>query len=95
MKKSIFRVQNKIDRKLLNMINKSGEDFINSLPEALEPKDVIDIMPLGKTKVYQLLRQGRLPGNKIDGQWVIPKLLFLQWYYFGEFESKKIVKKVV
>ncbi|RCW52484.1 helix-turn-helix domain-containing protein [Halanaerobium sp. ST460_2HS_T2] len=95
MKKSIFRVQNKIDRKLLNMINKSGEDFINSLPEALEPKDIIEIMPIGKTKVYQLLRQGRLPGHKIDGQWVIPKLLFLQWYYFGEFESKNIVKKVV
>lgn len=94
MKKSIFRVQNKIDRKLLTMINKSGEDFISSLPEALEPKDIIDIMPIGKTKVYQLLRQGRLPGNKIDGQWVIPKLLFLQWYYFGEFESKNIVKKL-
>lgn len=95
MKKSIFRVQNKIDRKLLSMINKSGEDFISSLPEALEPKDIINIMPLGKTKVYQLLRQGRLPGHKIDGQWVIPKLLFLQWYYFGEFESKNVVKKVV
>lgn len=94
MKKSIFRVQTKIDRKLLTMINKSGEDFINSLPEALGPKDIINIMPIGKTKVYQLLRQGRLPGNKIDGQWVIPKLLFLQWYYFGEFESKNIVKKL-
>lgn len=95
VKKSIFRVQNTIKLKLFKMINKSGEEFINSLPDALEPKDVIDIMPIGKTKVYQLLRQGRLPGHKIDGQWIIPKLLFLQWYYFGEFETKDIVKKVI
>lgn len=94
MKRSAFRVQNKIKLSLLNKINKCQKEFIDSIPQTLDPKDIMEIMPIGRTKVYELLRQGRLPGHKIDGQWIIPKTLFLQWYYFGEFEAKNIIKKI-
>jgi excisionase family DNA binding protein len=94
MKESAFRVQTKINLSLLNKINKSSEEFIESIPQTLEPKDIVEIMPIGRTKVYELLKRGRIPGHKIDGQWIIPKTLFLQWFYFGEFEAKNHVKKL-
>ena len=92
MRKSAFRVRTKINLSLLNKINKCSEEFIESIPQALDPKDIVEIMPIGETKVYELLRRGRMPGHKVDGKWIIPKTLFLQWFYFGEFEAKTHIK---
>lgn len=94
MRRSIFKLHSDKDLELKNLIRKDRIRFIDSLPQVLSLKDVIEIMPIGKTKIYELIRRGRMPGNKIDGQWIIPKTLFLQWLYFGEFEAKNIIKRI-
>lgn len=45
---------------------------IEQLPVLLTPKDVMDILGVGKNTVYQLLDSGKLSGFRIGRNWKIP-----------------------
>ncbi len=64
---------------LEELIKKSQSE----LPFSLEVKHLKELLPHGETKIYLLLEQGKIPGRKIGGKWVIPRDQFLAWYYTG------------
>lgn len=45
---------------------------IEQLPVLLTPKDVMDILGVGKNTVYRLLSSGELPAVRIGRHWKIP-----------------------
>lgn len=51
------------------------------LPFNLSVNDLEDMLPYGKTKIYELLNTGTIPAQKIDGRWIIPRDKFLAWFY--------------
>ena len=51
------------------------------LPYTLTPKDIIEILPWGRSKVYEAIRQGVIPARKVKGSLVINRDLFLIWLY--------------
>jgi len=51
------------------------------LPFTLSPSNLIEILPYGKTKIYELLNRGIIPAKKIEGKWIISRDKFLAWFY--------------
>lgn len=45
---------------------------MDQLPVLLTPKDVMDILGVGKNTVYRLLDSGELPGFRVGRSWRIP-----------------------
>lgn len=45
---------------------------IEQLPVLLTPKDVMDILGVGKNTVYRLLNSGELPAIRFGRSWKIP-----------------------
>lgn len=54
------------------------------LPYTLTPKDIMEILPWGRSKVYEAIRQGVIPARKVKGSLVINRDLFLIWLYSTE-----------
>lgn len=55
---------------------------IEQLPVLLTPKDVMDILGVGKNTVYRLLNSGELHGLRIGKNWKIaePALMHFMMY---------------
>jgi excisionase family DNA binding protein len=45
----------------------------------LKVEEAAEILRVSKSKVYQLIRENRLPHIKLDGRVVIPRARFLSW----------------
>jgi len=58
----------------------------SELPFTLSPSDLIELLPFGKTKIYELLNRNIIPSKKIEGKWIIPRDKFLTWFY-SEFQN--------
>ncbi len=52
---------------------------INSLPEVLTIKEVMEILRIGKSSAYALARRKDFPKLPIDKPIRIPKIEFLKW----------------
>ena len=74
----------KLDPLVEKEIKKEMKSFIEDLPQTITPKVLNDILTFGKTKIYYLLKTGEIPAHKVSGKWIIPKTIFLKWYYTGE-----------
>ena len=51
------------------------------LPYTLTPNDLFDLLPFGKSKIYEMIRTGEIPAKKVGGSIVIQRDLFLIWLY--------------
>lgn len=60
------------------MSNKSRSDG-RGLPELLTVRDVQDITQLGRTKVYELIRDGELPIIRLGRSIRIRRRVFEEW----------------
>lgn len=45
--------------------------------------EVADYLKLGKTKIYQYVQQGKIPGYKIGGQWRFNRTEIDHWIRSG------------
>jgi excisionase family DNA binding protein len=52
--------------------------------EWLTVQDVADYLKLGKTKIYQYVQQGRIPGYKVGGQWRFQRTEIDEWIRSGQ-----------
>lgn len=52
---------------------------INRLPEVIGVKDVMNILVIGKSSAYELVRRNDFPKLPIDKPIRIPKNEFLKW----------------
>ncbi|MFW5795380.1 MAG: helix-turn-helix domain-containing protein [Bacillota bacterium] len=51
------------------------------LPFTLSINNLRELLPYGKTKIYELLNAGTIPAKKVEGRWIIPRDKFLAWFY--------------
>lgn len=49
------------------------DNLFEEYPEILTPYEVMEILGLGKNKVYELLNQGKIKGVRLGGTWRISK----------------------
>ena len=56
--------------------------------ELLTPKQVIDILPFGRDKVYKLFRSDGFPSTKVGGVYVIRRAALNEWW--EQNEGKKV-----
>lgn len=49
------------------------DNFLEDYPEFLTPCEIMEILGLGKNKVYELLNQGKLKGVRLGKIWRISK----------------------
>ncbi|ADQ13532.1 helix-turn-helix domain-containing protein [Halanaerobium hydrogeniformans] len=64
-----------------NLFKELSRKSRKDLPFTLSPADLVQILPYGKTKVYELLNRSIIPAKKLEGKWVIPRDKFLAWFY--------------
>lgn len=57
-----------------------GECFME---DWMTVSEVADYLKLGKTKIYQYVQQGKIPGYKIGGQWRFNRTEIDQWIRSG------------
>jgi excisionase family DNA binding protein len=60
-----------------DMIQKERE----TLPLILTPADIIEILPFGRSKVYEMIRTGEVPAKKVGGSIIIHRDQFLLWLH--------------
>ena len=51
--------------------------------EWMTVQDVADYLKLGKTKIYQYVQKGRIPGYKVGGQWRFNRIEIDDWIRSG------------
>ena len=68
---------------MMNCIDNTRKE----LPFSLTPSDLIEMLPISSTKIYELLERGVIPGKKIGGKWAIPRDQFLAWYHANLIED--------
>ena len=68
---------------MMNCIDNTRKE----LPFSLTPSDLIEMLPISSTKIYELLERGIIPGKKIGGKWAIPRDQFLAWYHANLIED--------
>jgi len=42
-------------------------------------EEVADILGIGKTLTYKMVRFGEIPAKKCGGRWIVPISRFIQW----------------
>ncbi|MFW5891313.1 MAG: helix-turn-helix domain-containing protein [bacterium] len=65
--------------KLEEILWKLIEQERDQLPYTLGVKELVEILPHSKTKIYLMLEDGELPGKKLGGKWLVPRTHFLAW----------------
>jgi len=66
-----------VEQALREAIRESREE----LPFALTVNDLENLLPFGKTKIYEMLRQDIIPNKKVSGRIVVARDKFLVWFY--------------
>ena len=46
---------------------------------ALTPGQAAALLQCTPNKIYQLLQQGKMPGRKVGGTWLIPYRRLIEW----------------
>lgn len=54
---------------------------LESYPDVLSPTDIMEILNIGRSNTYKLLRSGELRSIKIGKQYRIPKKYLLQFLH--------------
>ena len=47
--------------------------MVSATAEVLTVEEACDVLRIGKTAMYQLLKSGRLPAKRIHRKWMIPR----------------------
>ncbi len=47
--------------------------MFDSCPDVIRPNDLMKLLGFGRTKTYQLLRDGTIPSRRIGGSYLIRK----------------------
>ena len=63
------------------------EEERDKLPYTLGVKDLDELLPHSKTKIYLMLESGELPGKKLGGKWLISRIHFLAWLAAAEIDE--------
>lgn len=73
-------MQSKVNQKL----EKAKETMKLELPLVMTVKDLIDILPMGESSIYSLMREGLITHKKTKGKILIPRDLFVEWLFDTE-----------
>ena len=57
--------------------------------EWMTVQDVAEYLKLGKTKIYQYVQHGRIPGYKVGGQWRFHRSEIDDWIRSGKSDSSQ------
>ncbi len=49
------------------------DDYLKDYPAVLTPENIMEIMSLGKNKIYDLLKEGTIKSIRIGHQYRIPQ----------------------
>lgn len=80
-KNTIPKSQKKANEILEKSLKKIIIEKQKELPFSLSTNDLNNLLPHGKTKIYEMLNKKIIPSKKVGGKWIIPRDLFLYWYY--------------
>lgn len=58
--------------------------------EWLTVQEVADYLKLGKTKVYQYVQHGQIPGYKVGGQWRFQRSEIDEWIRSGKSDFNQL-----
>lgn len=50
-----------------------GKWMLEAYKDIVDVKDLIEILPIGRSKIYELLRTGQIYNKKIGSKFIIPK----------------------
>jgi len=78
----------KEENKNVYLFNLLASKSQKELPFTLSIKNLIELLPFGKTKIYELLNNDTIPAKKVDGRWIISRDKFLAWFY-GDLDNDK------
>jgi excisionase family DNA binding protein len=78
----------KEENKNVYLFNLLASKSQKELPFTLSINNLTELLPYGKTKIYELLNNGTIPAKKVDGRWIIPRDKFLAWFY-GDLDNNK------
>lgn len=81
-------LNNKFIKNNSGLYNSFANKSRRELPFTLSINNLIELLPYGKTKIYELLNNGTIPAKKVDGRWIIPRDKFLAWFY-GDLDNNK------
>jgi excisionase family DNA binding protein len=72
---------NFINKDPLNIFSILAKESRKELPFYLTIEELTKLLPYGRTKIYELLNNGKIPSRKVEGKWIIPRDKFLAWFY--------------
>ena len=84
-------LQPKVKEILLKLI----EEERKNLPYTLGVKELLEILPHSKSKIYDMLKSGYLPAKKLGGKWLIQRSLFLAWLSAEKYDENIFQKTSV
>ena len=59
----------------------SYEQFLINYNDVLKPEDLMEILDVGRNKIYNYLKDGKIRSIRISGKYRIPKIYLLQFLY--------------
>lgn len=57
------------------------EQFLTNYNDVLKPEDLMEILDVGRNKIYNYLKAGTIRSIRIGGKYRIPKVYLLQFLY--------------
>ena len=63
--------------------NRAGIPRLDDYPDVLLPNECMEVLRLGRTSVYKLLRSGSLKSLKMGKKYIVPKSYLLDYLQSG------------
>ena len=60
-------------------------NILSDYPDVLLPEDLMDILKIGRSTVYKILKDGTIKSIKVSRNYKIPKLFIIE-YLFNDVE---------
>jgi len=58
-------------------------ELLKNCNDFLTVNEVYGILPIGKTKIYSLIRDGSIKSKKVGNKYVIPKTSIIRFFEYG------------
>ena len=56
-------------------------NVLNECKDVLKPKELLDILPIGRNKLYKCLADGTIKSVRVGDSYLIPKLYVIEFLY--------------